>query len=130
MSLLPSLGLHFLIGQARDLTLLGREGLPALAVGEPAVSWQRVISSGVSAGRSADDSSSTSSGEWYQNFQPPPQPPPKEQLEYPGASGWGWGLGVGGREGLESGCVGELWIHWIRHQGEKKRDKEILYFSK
>ncbi|XP_070420149.1 T-cell differentiation antigen CD6 isoform X7 [Equus przewalskii] len=36
-----------------------------------------------SAGRSADDSSSTSSGEWYQNFQPPPQPPPKEQLEYP-----------------------------------------------
>uniref|UniRef100_A0A9L0SMB8 CD6 molecule n=1 Tax=Equus caballus TaxID=9796 RepID=A0A9L0SMB8_HORSE len=34
-------------------------------------------------GRSADDSSSTSSGEWYQNFQPPPQPPPKEQLEYP-----------------------------------------------
>ncbi|XP_046499021.1 T-cell differentiation antigen CD6 isoform X4 [Equus quagga] len=36
-----------------------------------------------SAGRSADDSSSTSSGEWYQNFQPPPQPPPEEQLEYP-----------------------------------------------
>ncbi|XP_070344017.1 T-cell differentiation antigen CD6 isoform X6 [Equus asinus] len=34
-------------------------------------------------GRSADDSSSTSSGEWYQNFQPPPQPPPEEQLEYP-----------------------------------------------
>ncbi|XP_040495117.1 T-cell differentiation antigen CD6 isoform X4 [Ursus maritimus] len=38
-----------------------------------------------SAGPSADDSSSTSSGEWYQNFQPPPQPPSMEQLECPGA---------------------------------------------
>uniref|UniRef100_A0A8C0KI01 T-cell differentiation antigen CD6 n=1 Tax=Canis lupus dingo TaxID=286419 RepID=A0A8C0KI01_CANLU len=32
----------------------------------------------------ADDSSSTSSGEWYQNFQPPPQPPSTEQFECPG----------------------------------------------
>lgn len=32
----------------------------------------------------ADDSSSTSSGEWYQNFQPPPQPPPVEQFGCPG----------------------------------------------
>ncbi|XP_034500595.1 T-cell differentiation antigen CD6 isoform X5 [Ailuropoda melanoleuca] len=38
-----------------------------------------------SAGPLADDSSSTSSGEWYQNFQPPPQPPSTEQLECPGA---------------------------------------------
>lgn len=37
-----------------------------------------------SAGASADDSSSTSSGEWYQNFQPPPQHPPVEQFECPG----------------------------------------------
>uniref|UniRef100_A0A8C5YMQ5 T-cell differentiation antigen CD6 n=1 Tax=Marmota marmota marmota TaxID=9994 RepID=A0A8C5YMQ5_MARMA len=37
------------------------------------------------AGPSADDSSSTSSGgEWYQNFQPPPQLPSVEQLECPG----------------------------------------------
>ncbi|XP_063138411.1 T-cell differentiation antigen CD6 isoform X8 [Rattus norvegicus] len=35
-------------------------------------------------GASADDSSSTSSGEWYQNFQPPPQHPPVEQFECPG----------------------------------------------
>ncbi|XP_039109530.1 T-cell differentiation antigen CD6 isoform X4 [Hyaena hyaena] len=35
-------------------------------------------------GPSADDSSSTSSGEWYQNFQPPPQPPETEQFQYPG----------------------------------------------
>ncbi|XP_037696375.1 T-cell differentiation antigen CD6 isoform X2 [Choloepus didactylus] len=34
---------------------------------------------------SADDSSSTSSGEWYQNFQPPPQPPSVEQFECPGS---------------------------------------------
>ncbi|XP_034868839.1 T-cell differentiation antigen CD6 isoform X1 [Mirounga leonina] len=38
-----------------------------------------------SAGPSADDSSSTSSGEWYQNFQPPPQPPSMEQFECPGS---------------------------------------------
>ncbi|KAF3822130.1 hypothetical protein GH733_007504 [Mirounga leonina] len=37
------------------------------------------------AGPSADDSSSTSSGEWYQNFQPPPQPPSMEQFECPGS---------------------------------------------
>uniref|UniRef100_A0A8C9Q8I0 T-cell differentiation antigen CD6 n=1 Tax=Spermophilus dauricus TaxID=99837 RepID=A0A8C9Q8I0_SPEDA len=38
------------------------------------------------AGPSADDSSSTSSGgDWYQNFQPPPQLPSMEQLECPGA---------------------------------------------
>lgn len=37
-----------------------------------------------SAGASVDDSSSTSSGEWYQNFQPPPQHPPVEQFECPG----------------------------------------------
>uniref|UniRef100_A0A5F9DST1 CD6 molecule n=1 Tax=Oryctolagus cuniculus TaxID=9986 RepID=A0A5F9DST1_RABIT len=36
------------------------------------------------AGPLADDSSSTSSGEWYQNFQPPPQPPPVEQFGCPG----------------------------------------------
>ncbi|XP_031245583.1 T-cell differentiation antigen CD6 isoform X5 [Mastomys coucha] len=35
-------------------------------------------------GPSADDSSSTSSGEWYQNFQPPPQHPPVEPFECPG----------------------------------------------
>lgn len=40
-----------------------------------------------SAGASADDSSSTSSGEWYQNFQPPPQHPPVEQFECPGSRG-------------------------------------------
>lgn len=129
MSLLPSLGLHFLIGQARDLTLLGREGLPALAVGEPAVSWQRVISSGVSAGRSADDSSSTSSGEWYQNFQPPPQPPPEEQLEYPGARGWGWGLGVGGQRGTGKWMRGGA-LDPLDPSPRGKEDKEILYFSK
>uniref|UniRef100_A0A452U588 T-cell differentiation antigen CD6 n=1 Tax=Ursus maritimus TaxID=29073 RepID=A0A452U588_URSMA len=49
-----------------------------------------------SGGPSADDSSSTSSGEWYQNFQPPPQPPSMEQLECPGASGKGGGPGRGG----------------------------------
>uniref|UniRef100_A0A2K5U1K4 T-cell differentiation antigen CD6 n=1 Tax=Macaca fascicularis TaxID=9541 RepID=A0A2K5U1K4_MACFA len=38
-----------------------------------------------SAGPSADDSSSTSSGEWYQNFQPPPQPPSEEQFGCPGS---------------------------------------------
>ncbi|KAL1788750.1 T-cell differentiation antigen CD6 isoform X2 [Sigmodon hispidus] len=32
------------------------------------------------------DSSSTSSGEWYQNFQPPPHHPPVEQFECPGPS--------------------------------------------
>ncbi|XP_029812151.1 T-cell differentiation antigen CD6 isoform X4 [Suricata suricatta] len=37
-----------------------------------------------SAGPSADDSSSTSSGEWYQNFQQPPQPPETKQFQYPG----------------------------------------------
>ncbi|XP_057173511.1 T-cell differentiation antigen CD6 isoform X2 [Ursus arctos] len=42
-------------------------------------------SQGTFSGPSADDSSSTSSGEWYQNFQPPPQPPSTEQLECPGA---------------------------------------------
>ncbi|XP_077818895.1 T-cell differentiation antigen CD6 isoform X18 [Macaca mulatta] len=36
-------------------------------------------------GPSADDSSSTSSGEWYQNFQPPPQPPSEEQFGCPGS---------------------------------------------
>ncbi|XP_006937433.2 T-cell differentiation antigen CD6 isoform X1 [Felis catus] len=40
-------------------------------------------------GPSADDSSSTSSGEWYQNFQPPPQPPSTDQFQYSGASGRG-----------------------------------------
>ncbi|XP_037371600.1 T-cell differentiation antigen CD6 [Talpa occidentalis] len=38
-----------------------------------------------SAGPSADDSSSTSSGEWYQNYQPPPQPPSEEQFGCPGS---------------------------------------------
>lgn len=38
----------------------------------------------VFSGAPADDSSSTSSGEWYQNFQPPPQHPPVEQFECPG----------------------------------------------
>ncbi|XP_021062373.1 T-cell differentiation antigen CD6 isoform X2 [Mus pahari] len=38
----------------------------------------------VFSGPSADDSSSTSSGEWYQNFQSPPQHPPVEQFECPG----------------------------------------------
>ncbi|XP_039716211.1 T-cell differentiation antigen CD6 isoform X3 [Pteropus medius] len=38
-----------------------------------------------SAGPSADDSSSTSSGEWYQNYKPPPQPPPMEQFGCPGS---------------------------------------------
>nr|XP_031546592.1 T-cell differentiation antigen CD6 isoform X5 [Vicugna pacos] len=37
-----------------------------------------------SAGPQPDDSSSTSSGEWYQNFQPPPQPP-TEQFGCPGS---------------------------------------------
>ncbi|XP_007174518.1 T-cell differentiation antigen CD6 [Balaenoptera acutorostrata] len=37
------------------------------------------------AGPSADDSSSTSSGEWYQNFQPPPQLPSAEQFGCPGS---------------------------------------------
>lgn len=41
----------------------------------------------VFSGPSADDSSSTSSGEWYQNFQPPPQHPPAEQFECPGPPG-------------------------------------------
>ncbi|XP_012863262.1 T-cell differentiation antigen CD6 [Echinops telfairi] len=36
-------------------------------------------------GPAPDDSSSTSSGEWYQNFQPPPQPPSVEQLGCPGS---------------------------------------------
>ncbi|XP_054226500.1 T-cell differentiation antigen CD6 isoform X8 [Homo sapiens] len=36
-------------------------------------------------GPPADDSSSTSSGEWYQNFQPPPQPPSEEQFGCPGS---------------------------------------------
>ncbi|XP_045341381.1 T-cell differentiation antigen CD6 isoform X4 [Leopardus geoffroyi] len=36
-------------------------------------------------GPSADDSSSTSSGEWYQNF----QPPSTDQFQYPSASGRG-----------------------------------------
>uniref|UniRef100_A0A452RT91 T-cell differentiation antigen CD6 n=1 Tax=Ursus americanus TaxID=9643 RepID=A0A452RT91_URSAM len=53
-------------------------------------------SQGTFSGPSADDSSSTSSGEWYQNFQPPPQPPSTEQLECPGASGKGGGPGRGG----------------------------------
>uniref|UniRef100_A0A8C6R2P0 T-cell differentiation antigen CD6 n=1 Tax=Nannospalax galili TaxID=1026970 RepID=A0A8C6R2P0_NANGA len=35
-------------------------------------------------GMPAGDSSSTSSGEWYQNFQPPPHHPPVEQFECPG----------------------------------------------
>lgn len=42
-------------------------------------------SRGTFSGPSADDSSSTSSGEWYQNFQPPPQPPSTEQFECPGS---------------------------------------------
>lgn len=36
-------------------------------------------------GPSADDSSSTSSGEWYQNFKPPPQLPSMEQFGCPGS---------------------------------------------
>ncbi|XP_060031729.1 T-cell differentiation antigen CD6, partial [Erinaceus europaeus] len=38
-------------------------------------------------GPSADNSSSTSSGEWYQNVQPPPLPltPPEEQFRCPGS---------------------------------------------
>ncbi|XP_036780521.2 T-cell differentiation antigen CD6 isoform X5 [Manis pentadactyla] len=39
-----------------------------------------------SAGPSADDSSGTSSEEWYQNFQPPPQPLSEEQFGCPGSS--------------------------------------------
>ncbi|XP_006993900.1 T-cell differentiation antigen CD6 isoform X2 [Peromyscus maniculatus bairdii] len=35
-------------------------------------------------GTTDGDSSSTSSGEWYQNFQPPPHHPPAEQFECPG----------------------------------------------
>ncbi|XP_032214737.1 T-cell differentiation antigen CD6 isoform X5 [Mustela erminea] len=42
-------------------------------------------SRGTFSGPSADDSSSTSSGEWYQNIQPPPQPPSTEQFECPGS---------------------------------------------
>uniref|UniRef100_A0A8C0XHM2 T-cell differentiation antigen CD6 n=1 Tax=Castor canadensis TaxID=51338 RepID=A0A8C0XHM2_CASCN len=43
-------------------------------------------SQGTFSGPSADDSSSTSSGgEWYQNFQSPPQPPLVEQFEQPGS---------------------------------------------
>ncbi|XP_045873805.1 T-cell differentiation antigen CD6 isoform X2 [Meles meles] len=42
-------------------------------------------SRGTFSGPSADDSSSTSSGEWYQNFQPPPQPPSTEQFKCPGS---------------------------------------------
>ncbi|XP_016055913.1 PREDICTED: T-cell differentiation antigen CD6 [Miniopterus natalensis] len=42
-------------------------------------------SQGTFSGPSADDSSSTSSGEWYQNYQPPPQPPPAEQFGSPGS---------------------------------------------
>ncbi|XP_023562798.1 T-cell differentiation antigen CD6 [Octodon degus] len=38
-------------------------------------------------GPPADDSSSTSSGEWYQNFQSPTQPQPTEQFECPGPCG-------------------------------------------
>lgn len=46
-------------------------------------------------GPSADDGSSTSSGEgdWYQNYQPLPPPPSEEQFGYPGASGGGEGVG-------------------------------------
>ncbi|XP_069422624.1 T-cell differentiation antigen CD6 isoform X15 [Ovis canadensis] len=40
-------------------------------------------------GPSADDSSSTSSGEWYQNYKLPPQPLSAEQFGCPGASGGG-----------------------------------------
>ncbi|XP_025142229.1 T-cell differentiation antigen CD6 isoform X9 [Bubalus bubalis] len=43
----------------------------------------------IPAGPSADDSSSTSSGEWYQNYQRPPQPLSAEQFGCPGASGGG-----------------------------------------
>nr|XP_020769032.1 T-cell differentiation antigen CD6-like isoform X5 [Odocoileus virginianus texanus] len=43
----------------------------------------------IPAGPPADDSSSTSSGEWYQNYQLPPQPLPAEQFGCPGASGRG-----------------------------------------
>ncbi|XP_045710973.1 T-cell differentiation antigen CD6 isoform X3 [Phyllostomus hastatus] len=44
-------------------------------------------SQGTFSGPSADDSSSTSSGEWYQNFKPPPQPISAEQFACPGSSG-------------------------------------------
>ncbi|XP_054419669.1 T-cell differentiation antigen CD6 [Pteronotus mesoamericanus] len=44
-------------------------------------------SQGTFSGPSADDSSSTSSGEWYQNFKPPPQPVLAEQFGCPGSSG-------------------------------------------
>ncbi|XP_045039271.1 T-cell differentiation antigen CD6 isoform X2 [Desmodus rotundus] len=43
-------------------------------------------SQGTFSGPLADDSSSTSSGEWYQNFQPPPQPISAEQFGCPGPS--------------------------------------------
>ncbi|KAM7084743.1 T-cell differentiation antigen CD6 isoform 3-T3 [Molossus nigricans] len=43
-------------------------------------------SRGTFSGPSADDSSSTSSGEWYQNFKPPPQPPPAEHFGHPGST--------------------------------------------
>ncbi|XP_036916396.1 T-cell differentiation antigen CD6 isoform X3 [Sturnira hondurensis] len=43
-------------------------------------------SQGTFSGPSADDSSSTSSGEWYQNFRPPPQPVSAEQFGCPGSS--------------------------------------------
>ncbi|XP_017898994.1 PREDICTED: T-cell differentiation antigen CD6 isoform X6 [Capra hircus] len=43
----------------------------------------------IPAGPSADDSSSTSSGEWYQNYKLPPQPLSAEQFGCPGASGGG-----------------------------------------
>uniref|UniRef100_A0A8B9Y6G8 CD6 molecule n=1 Tax=Bos mutus grunniens TaxID=30521 RepID=A0A8B9Y6G8_BOSMU len=39
----------------------------------------------IPAGPSADDSSSTSSGEWYQNYQRPPQPLSAEQFGCPGS---------------------------------------------
>ncbi|XP_040111841.1 T-cell differentiation antigen CD6 isoform X1 [Oryx dammah] len=43
----------------------------------------------IPAGPSADDSSSTSSGEWYQNYKLPPQPLSAEQFGCPGAGGGG-----------------------------------------
>lgn len=56
-------------------------------------------SQGTFAGPSADDSSSTSSGEedWYQNFKTPPQPPLGEQFACPGITS-------GGDQGTQCGA--------------------------
>ncbi|KAM6158166.1 LOW QUALITY PROTEIN: T-cell differentiation antigen CD6 [Rhynchocyon petersi] len=64
-----------LLHQPPNLELAGSQ--PILSEGD---------APGFPAGPSADDSSSTSSGEeWYQNYQPPPQPPSMEQFEGSGS---------------------------------------------